>query len=152
MSALKSNMVTISMETNRGKKIYFYFFSIFFHTDHNKCTMKWLGWKMSKIVFRPAPPPPLKYCGIIGLLLNIPISIFITIWVLGLSLQLKFENKNYKSNILTVFRIKSYIRCFIKIAMLHLVCMSISRLFNDFITNQQQLRNLSRTSFSDGTQ
>ena len=69
-----------------------------------------------------------------------------------LSLQLQFENKNSKSNILTVFRIEAYIRCCIKIAMLHLVCMSISRLVNDFITNPQQLRNLSRTSFSDGTQ
>ena len=39
----------------RGKKL-FCFFSIFFHTDHNKCTMKWVGWKMSKKVFRPAPP------------------------------------------------------------------------------------------------
>ncbi len=93
-----------------------------------------------------------KCCGIVGLLLNIPIRICITICVLVLSLQLKFENKNSKSNILTVFRIEACIRCCIKIAMLHLVCMSISRLFNDCITNPQQLRNLSRTSFSDGTQ
>ena len=35
-----------------------FFFSILFHTDHNKYTMKWLVWKMSKIVSRPAPPPP----------------------------------------------------------------------------------------------
>ena len=48
------------METNRGKFFVVDFFSIFFHTDHNKCTMKWLGWKMTKIVFRPAPPPPLN--------------------------------------------------------------------------------------------
>ena len=54
VSALKSNMAAISTETNRGKFYFIYFFSIFFHTDHNKCTMKWLGWKMSKIVFRPA--------------------------------------------------------------------------------------------------
>ena len=52
MSALKSNVAVISMETNRG--IFFSFFSIFFHTDHNKYTMKWLGWKMSKTIFRPA--------------------------------------------------------------------------------------------------
>ena len=32
---------------------------------------------------------------------------------------------------------------------LNLVCMSISKLSNDFITNPQQLRNRSRTSFSD---
>ena len=38
MSALKSNMAAISMEINRGKKIIFDFFSIFYHTDHNKCT------------------------------------------------------------------------------------------------------------------
>ena len=56
----------------------------------------------------------------------------------------KVENKNYKSNFLTVFRIEAYIRCCIKRTMLHLVCMSItiSRLSNDFITNPQQLRNL----------
>ena len=53
VSALKSKMAAISMKTKRGK--FFLFFSIFFHTDHNKCTMKWVGWKMSKTVFRPAP-------------------------------------------------------------------------------------------------
>ena len=56
---------------------------------------------------------------------------------------------HYKSNILTVFRSEAYIRCIIKIIMSHLVCMSISNLSNDFITNLQQLHNLSRTSFSD---
>ena len=40
VSALKSNMVVISMETNRGKKICFDFFSMLFHTDHIKYTMK----------------------------------------------------------------------------------------------------------------
>ena len=39
-----------------GKK-YFILFSNFFHTDHNKYTMKWVGWKMSKTVFRTAPIP-----------------------------------------------------------------------------------------------
>ena len=39
-SAQKTKMGAISMETKRGKKNYFVFFSIFFHTDHNKCTMK----------------------------------------------------------------------------------------------------------------
>ena len=29
---------------------------IFFHTDYNKNTMKWLGWKISKTIFRPAHP------------------------------------------------------------------------------------------------
>ena len=53
VNALKSKMATISMETKRGGKKKF---SIFFHTDHNKCTKKWVGWKMSKTVFRPAPP------------------------------------------------------------------------------------------------
>ena len=33
--ALKSKMAASSMEINTGKK--FGFFSIFFHTDHNKC-------------------------------------------------------------------------------------------------------------------
>ena len=36
-----------------------------------------------------------------------------------LSLQLQFDNKNDKSNVLIVFRIESYIRCCIKITMLH---------------------------------
>ena len=36
--ALKSNMAAISMEANRGN--FFFFFSIFFHNDHNKYTMK----------------------------------------------------------------------------------------------------------------
>ena len=40
------------MEINRG----FWFFLHIFHTEHNKHTMKWLGWKMSKTVSRPAPP------------------------------------------------------------------------------------------------
>ena len=61
-----------------------------------------------------------KYCCIIGLQLNIPIRICIIIWVLGLSLRLQFENKNYKSNIRSVFRIEAYIRCCIKITMLNL--------------------------------
>ena len=56
-----------------------------------------------------------------------------------LSLQLKFKNKNSKSNIITVFRIEAYIRCCIKMTMLHLVCMSISRLLNDFIANPVRL-------------
>ena len=43
VSALKSNMAAISMETNCGGGGKLGFFSIFFHTDHNKCTMKWLG-------------------------------------------------------------------------------------------------------------
>ena len=51
---------------------------------------------------------------------------------LGLSLQLQFENNNSKSNIVTVFRIEAYIRYCIKMTILHLVCMSISRLSNDF--------------------
>ena len=34
-SAIKSKVATISMETNRGEKR-FCFFSIIFHTDHNK--------------------------------------------------------------------------------------------------------------------
>ena len=54
MSALKSKMAAISMETKRQEKKIF--FSPYFHTDHNKCTMKWVGWKMSKTDFRPAPP------------------------------------------------------------------------------------------------
>ena len=40
VSALKSKMAAVSMETKREKKNYFVFFSIFFHTDHNKCTIK----------------------------------------------------------------------------------------------------------------
>ena len=33
---------------NQPRKFFcFVFISIFFHTDHNKYTMKWLGWKMS---------------------------------------------------------------------------------------------------------
>ena len=40
VSALKSKIATISVETKRGKKNYFVFFTIFFHTDHNKWTMK----------------------------------------------------------------------------------------------------------------
>ena len=54
VSALKSKLAAISMETKRGKKIFF--FSPYFYTDHNKCKMKWVDWKMSKTVFRPAPP------------------------------------------------------------------------------------------------
>ena len=54
VSALKSKMAAISMETKRGKKIFF--FLHIFYTDHNKCKMKWVDWKMSKTVFRPAPP------------------------------------------------------------------------------------------------
>ena len=46
-------MAAISMETKCGGKNYFVFFSIFFPTAHNKCTMS--GLKMSKTVFRPAP-------------------------------------------------------------------------------------------------
>ena len=61
-----------------------------------------------------------KYCDIIGLQLNIPIRICIIISVLGFSLRLQFENKNSKSNILTVFRIETYIRCCIKMIMLKL--------------------------------
>ena len=49
-----------------------------------------------------------------------------------LSFQLKFENKNYKYNSFTVFRIEAYIRCCIKITMLHLVCRFISKLSNDY--------------------
>ena len=56
VSALKSNMAAISMETNRGKK-FVLVFSPYLFTDHNKYTMKWLGWEMSKTVFRIAPPP-----------------------------------------------------------------------------------------------
>ena len=41
VSALKSNMAAIPMETKRGE--IFLFFLHIFHTDHNKCTMKWLG-------------------------------------------------------------------------------------------------------------
>ena len=45
-----------------------------------------------------------KYCGIMGLLLNIPSRGCITLCVLVLSLQLQIENKNDLSNILTVLR------------------------------------------------
>ena len=38
VSALKSKMATISMETKRGNLIFF--FLHIFRTDHNKCTMK----------------------------------------------------------------------------------------------------------------
>ena len=41
VSALKSKMATISMETKRGKKIILFFLHIFY-TDHNKC--KWNEW------------------------------------------------------------------------------------------------------------
>ena len=59
-------MAAISMETNRGI-LCVCVFSIFFHTDHNKCTMKWLGSKISKTVFRPEPPlgAILEFTGII---------------------------------------------------------------------------------------
>ena len=40
VSAIKSKMAVISMETKRGEKNYFGFFLHIFHTDHNKCTMK----------------------------------------------------------------------------------------------------------------
>ena len=40
VSALKSNMAAISMETNRGKKNFGVFSPYFFHTDHNTYTMK----------------------------------------------------------------------------------------------------------------
>ena len=40
VNALKSKIAAISMETKCGGKNYFVFFSIFFHTDHNKCAMK----------------------------------------------------------------------------------------------------------------
>ena len=53
VSALKSKMAAISMETKRGEKKHFLHI---FYTDHNKCKMKWVDWKMSKTVFRPAPP------------------------------------------------------------------------------------------------
>ena len=36
VSALKSNMAAISVETNHRRKNYFDFFSILFHIDHNK--------------------------------------------------------------------------------------------------------------------
>ena len=48
-------MAAISMETNHGRKTFLVFFSILFHTDHNKYTIKRLGGKMNKTVFRPAP-------------------------------------------------------------------------------------------------
>ena len=54
LSALKSKMAAIFMETNDGEKIIFYFFSIIFHTDHNTYmyTIKLVGLKMIKTVFR----------------------------------------------------------------------------------------------------
>ena len=38
VSALRSNMAAISMETNRGE-FFLDFLFIFFHTNHNKCTI-----------------------------------------------------------------------------------------------------------------
>ena len=48
VSALKSNMAAISMETNRGKKKFWDFFSIFFHTDHNEY-IRWNDWVEKKV-------------------------------------------------------------------------------------------------------
>ena len=48
----------------RGKIILL--FLHIFHTDHNKCTMKGVGRKMSKTVFRPATPLKITKSGNIG--------------------------------------------------------------------------------------
>ena len=53
----KIMMATISMATNRGENNYFVFFSIIVHTDHNKYTMKLLGWRMSKTNFPTSTSP-----------------------------------------------------------------------------------------------
>ena len=50
VSALKSKMAAISMETKRGKKFVCFFLHIFY-TDHNKCKMKWVDWKWAKQFF-----------------------------------------------------------------------------------------------------
>ena len=42
---------------NQPREIFLGFFLPIFHTDHNKYTMKWLCWKISKTVSRPAPTP-----------------------------------------------------------------------------------------------
>ena len=87
------------------------------------------------------------------LLLNIPIRGSITLSVLVLSLQLHIENKKYLSNILTVFSYRGiHTLQHQHNIMLNLVSMSISKLYNNCITNPQKLRNLSRTSFSDRMQ
>ena len=56
VSALKSNMAAISMETNRG--IFFSMFSILIiiNIQWNDSVEKWVG---PNTIFRPAPPPPL---------------------------------------------------------------------------------------------
>ena len=82
--ATSSCIFNVPWKPSAGKKM-----SRFFHTDHNKCTMKWVGWKMSKTVFRPAPP--LKKRVVTTFFVQIVIYIFVIEFCYHtVSLQLQF--------------------------------------------------------------
>ena len=55
----QSMRVTVAPATNwiAQKVVIWGFFFIIFYTDRNNYTMKWVGWRMRKTIFRPPPPP-----------------------------------------------------------------------------------------------